>query len=125
MSAETLHPAHSRCELSEGLALKLENLGAMQHRRPKTCHLNQAFRQYVDSGVPASVASSYSPSRLFQPNLNCTEKQEKGNRIADDCYQKHVKFISFLFHILFDAIAGLKQSLKSHFETFLEVLKEA
>ena len=74
MSADTLHLAHIRCELSEGLALKLENSGAMQHRKPKTCHLNQAFRQYVDSSVLASFASSYSPSRLFQPNLNCTEE---------------------------------------------------
>ena len=97
MSADTLHPAHIRCELSEGLALKLKDPGAMQHRNSKTCHLNQAFRQYVDSGVLVFFTSSYSPSRLFQPNLSGTKKQEKFNRIADDCYQKYVKLLHFCF----------------------------
>ena len=49
------HQAHIRCELNESLAPKfLQFQPTTLHEAKlkfKTCHLNQAFRQYVDSGV--------------------------------------------------------------------------
>ncbi|MBD2678622.1 MULTISPECIES: hypothetical protein [Nostoc] len=72
MRAKKPHQAYTfRCELSEGLAFKYFI----------TCHLNQAYRQYVDSDALADkfFASSYSPSvvsaiiPIFQVQVKTTD----------------------------------------------------
>ncbi len=75
MRAKKPHQAYTfGCELSEGLAFKYLI----------TCHLNQAHRQYVDSGVLADkfFASSYSPSvasliiHLFQIKIKAADNRK-------------------------------------------------
>jgi hypothetical protein len=68
------HQAHIRCELSESLAPKFLQFQprtfSQAELRIKTCHLNQAFRQYVDSGVLVNWLPGATPSQYYSYIIN-------------------------------------------------------
>jgi hypothetical protein len=63
------HQAHIGCELSESLAPKFLQFQPktlpLAELRVKTCHLNQAFRQYVDSGVLVNWLPGATPFQYY------------------------------------------------------------